>query len=109
MSKKATGAKCTLVKTTSYKWRAETFTLNKNCLAKYLIYKATVKTDNTIKIYIGSTSTTFKDRCRNHKAISNNKHKRYSNELSNYLWELKDKNTKYNLNFEMLSRTKTKQ
>jgi len=52
--------------------RTEPCPLNKNCLTSNLIYKATVKTDNTTKIYIGSTSTTFKDRYRNHKASFNN-------------------------------------
>ena len=58
--------------------RAEPCPLNKNCLASNLIYKATIKTDNTTKICIGSTSTTVKDRYRNHKASLNNKQKRYS-------------------------------
>ena len=35
--------------------RAEQCPLNENCLAKNLIYKATVETDNTTKCYIGST------------------------------------------------------
>ena len=82
--------------------------LNKNCLASNLIYKATVKTDNTTKIYIRSTSTISKDRYWNHKARFNNKQKRYSTELSNYLWQLKDKDKNYKLNWEILCRTKTK-
>ena len=88
--------------------RTELCPLNKNCLTSNLIYKATVKTDNTTKIYIGSTSTTFKDRYRNHKASFNNKQKRYSTELSNYLWQLKDKDKNYKLKWEILCRTKTK-
>ena len=52
---------------------------------------------NTTKIYIGSTSTTFKSTYRNPKTSFNKRQKRYSIELSNHLWELKDKNTKYNL------------
>ena len=55
-----------------------------------------------------TTSTTFKDNCRNHKASFNNKQKRYSTELSNYLWQLKDKDKNYTLNWEILCRTKTK-
>ena len=65
--------------------------LNQNCLASNLINKATVKTDNTTKIYIWSTSTIFKGRYRNHKASFNNKQKRYSKELPNYLCESEEK------------------
>ena len=36
-----------------------------------------VKIDTTTKIYIGSTSTTFKDRYWNHKASFNKKQKSY--------------------------------
>ena len=59
-------------------------------------------------MYIGSTTTTFKDRYRNYKTNFNNKQKRYSTELLNDLWEIKYKNTDYNLNWDMLCRTKTK-
>merc|ERR1712096_567660 len=86
--------------------KTEPCPLNKNCLTSNLIYKATVNTDNTTKTYIRSTSTTFKDRYRNHKASFNNKQKRYSTELSNYLWQLKDKDKNYKLKWEILCRTK---
>ena len=58
------------------KSRAEPCPLNKNCLASNLIYKATVKTDSTTKIYIGWTSTNFKDDTWTIKQISiiNKKH-----------------------------------
>ena len=57
---------------------------------------------------MGSTSTTYKSRYRNHKESFNNKLKRHGTELSNYIWELKDANKIYNLKWEMLCRTKTK-
>ena len=41
---------------------AEPSPLNKNCLTNNLIYKTTITTDNTIKNYTGSTSTTLKDK-----------------------------------------------
>ena len=34
--------------------------LDNNCLARNIIYKATITTDNTTKFYVGSTSTTLK-------------------------------------------------
>ena len=50
--------------------RAEPCQLNKNRLTSNLIYKASVNTNNTTNIYIGSTTTIFKDRYQNHKASS---------------------------------------
>ena len=82
--------------------------LDNNCLARNIIYKATITTDNTTKFYVGSTSTTFKNRYNNHKASFNNKLKKHNTELWNYIWELKETNTNYNLRWEILCRTKTK-
>ena len=83
--------------------------LDNNRLAKNIIYKATIPTNNTIKFYLGSTSTTLKNIYNNHKASFNNKLKRHNTELSNYIWELKETNTKYNLKWEILFRTKQNQ
>ena len=63
---------------------------------------------NNRQFYKGSTSTTFKNRYNNHKASFNNKLKRHNTELSNYIWELKETNTNYNLRWEILCKTKTK-
>ena len=82
--------------------------LRYDCLASNIIYKATITTNITIKFYIGSTTTTFKNRYNNHKASFNNKLERHNTELSNYIWELKETNTNYNLKSEILCRTKTK-
>ena len=87
---------------------AEPCPLNKNGLPNNLIYKVTVKTDNTTKNYIVSTSTTIKDRYRNYKARFNNEHKRYSKELSNCLWEQKYK-LQSNLGNSMSNKNQTKQ
>ena len=82
--------------------------LDNNCLARNIIYKATITTDNTTKFYVGSTSTSFKNRYNNHKASFNNKTKKHNTELSNYIWKLKETDTNYNLRWEILCRTKTK-
>jgi aromatic ring-opening dioxygenase LigB subunit len=73
---------------------------------KGITYKATVITSNrnNIKHYIGMTSTTLKERYRNHNRSFN--HKKYSNdaELSKYIWKLK-KQTRFRHN---LFNTKTR-
>ena len=57
------------------------------CQEENVIYKATVTADeNTEAEYIGSTTTTFKDRYSNHKKSLN--HERYNHEtaLSTFIW-----------------------
>ena len=82
--------------------------VNNKCLQSNLIYRATVKSNNSYKIYIGSTGNTFKERFRNHKTTFLNKNKRHSTELANYIWKLKDKNIDFKIEWEILNRTKTK-
>ena len=96
----------TTKKTCNY--RKEKCPLDNNCLTNNIIYRATIKTNNRIKFYIGSTSTTFKNRYNNHEASFNNKLKQHNTELSYYIWELKEANKNYNLKWEILCRTKTK-
>ena len=61
--------------------RKEKCPLNNNCLSKNIIYQATIKTDDITKFYVGSTSTTFKNRYSNHMASYNNKLNRHNTEL----------------------------
>ena len=53
--------------------------LQNKCMSKDIVYKATINTGNTqdTKHYIGMTSSTFKERCRNR--IKSFIHKKYSN------------------------------
>jgi len=53
--------------------RKEKCPLNNDCLANYIIYRATIKTNKKIIIYVGSTSTTTKNKYNNHKPSVNNK------------------------------------
>ena len=82
------------------------------CHLKKVIYRATVTSgSNYIKQYIGSTSRNFKRRLYEHRtSFSSNTRlvkPKSCTELANYIWKLKDKNTQYNIKWEILHRTTT--
>ena len=67
--------------------------LNGNCLQPSVIYQATTKSkDNLDKIYIGLTERPWKQRSYSHKFSFTNRRYAHSQALSEYLWDLKDKN-----------------
>ena len=77
-----------------------------SCRSENVIYKAEVKTDNELKTYIGLTSSEIKKRVSSHKCDF--KHAKYkdSTKLSNYIWKLKDKNIKYEINWNIVKKVK---
>ena len=74
------------------------------CLIKSIVYKASVTEENSndTKVYIGSTSTTFKERFRNHKKSIANPLYATNTELSKYVWSLKEKNKEYNIKWDIV-------
>ena len=80
--------------------------LNKMCLTKDLIYQAevTTKDESDRKTYIGMTSTTFKDRYRNHKKSFDDIKHENDTELSKHVWKLKLNDKQFNINWSILSR-----
>ena len=79
--------------------------LNNNCLTTNIVYNAKVTTneDATGKNYIGSTEGTFKQRFTQHKlSFKNNKYSN-STELSKYIWQLKDNNTEYQIQWSIIT------
>ena len=78
--------------------------LGGKCLTENVIYKATVTTQEDTKTYIGLTSNTFKTRFTQHKASFNDKKKINHTELSKYIWTLKDNDTTYNINWQIIQR-----
>jgi hypothetical protein len=66
--------------------------LQKQCMTKDIVYKATVTTSNpsTIMNYIGMTATTFKECLANHNYTFEQKQHSNKTELSKYIWTLKD-------------------
>ena len=76
------------------------------CQEENIIYKATVKTKDEEKIYIGMTGDKFKTRYNNHKQSFNNKKYRNQTKLSSYVWEQKDKNNEPKITFQKLKQAK---
>ena len=71
------------------------------CLTRNLIYKAEIHSKKGTRSYVGSTGRTFKDRWSGHKSSFKNK-ERSNTALSDYIWELKEQNTTYRINWKIL-------
>ena len=81
--------------------------LQNKCMNKDIVYKATISTSNAndTKHYIGMTSSTFKERYRNH--IKSFTHKKYSNEteLSKHIWHLKLNKTDFTIKWSIIKKS----
>ena len=78
--------------------------LNGKCLTKSVIYKASVTTrdgNEEARTYIGFTKNEFKERFNGHKHSFSNKSKRQNTELSKHIWELKDQQKDFNIEWEI--------
>ena len=74
------------------------------CLAKSIVYQATVTTNDNYPDQkpIGLTSNTFKTRFANHKTSFTNVKKKHATELSKHVWQLKDKYIDYKIKWEII-------
>ena len=84
--------------------------LDNKCLTASLIYNAkvtTTETNPTTKNYIGLTEGTFKQRYNQHKLTF--RHRRYINstELSKHIWQLKDKDINFNIQWSIIAKAST--
>ena len=77
--------------------------LQGNCLTKNIVYKAEVKTDTETYIYLGLTSSTFKERYSNHIFSFRNQKCKDSTSLSKKIWELQTLNTTYSIDWRIVS------
>ena len=80
--------------------------MNGKCLAKCVIYKATV-TETTTKnqeSYIGLTDNEFKTRYNQHKSSFKLVHRKKDIKLSEHIWELKDKNIEHTIQWEIIKK-----
>ena len=80
--------------------------LEGKCLMDNLVYQATVTSENGVQTYVGLTSTTFKCRLGNHKKAFKNPNYRTDTSLSKLIWDLKDSETDFSLEWKMLGRAK---
>ena len=73
------------------------------------MYQATVtREDNMQKeTYVGLTENTFKTRYRNHTLSFRNKKYSNSTELSKYIWDLKDSNVQYSIDWKIMKQCKS--
>eukprot|EP00794_Sanderia_malayensis_P001431 gene1431-biopygen1181 len=76
--------------------------LDNNCLTTSIIYNAHITTNGDMmgKYYIGLTEGTFKKRYTQHKQSFRNCKYAKSTELSKYIWDLKDKNKDYDMQWD---------
>ena len=74
--------------------------MNGNCLSECFIYKASVSATSN-KYYHGTCENALKERYNNHKCSSTNKSCENSTELSKYVWELKEKNINYFIDWDI--------
>ena len=88
------------------KQRKDMCPLAGECIIENVIYEAEVKSDTTIKRYVGSTGGGFKKRWYKHKSDFNNKKNKLATELSKHIWKLKDKNKKYEIKWKILRKIK---
>ena len=77
------------------------------CLTSNIIYQATVTTTSgNSRSYIGMTENEFKTRYNNHKLSFNDKKHSHDTVLSKHIWDLKEKNTDYAINWRIIKRAK---
>ena len=82
--------------------RAAECPLDGDCMARNIVYQATISTDNSKETYIGLTATNFKSRLYNHKASFSKQSLKNSTELSKHVWRLKETNTPYTINWKIV-------
>ena len=74
---------------------------NGDCRRSAVVYKATVKSDNDTKFYIGSSETDIKLRLGNHKHSFNDTKLRNTTRLSTYIHALKDNNRQFEIKWDI--------
>ena len=81
--------------------------LDGTCLTKNIIYEATVTTTSgNSKTYIGMTENEFKTRYNNHKRSFKDRKHSHDTVLSKYIWNLKDGNIDYKINWRIIKRAR---
>ena len=81
--------------------------LKGQCLAKEVVYQATITTAESTETYVGLTATKFKTRWRNHQMSFKNESKKNDTELSKHLWQLKDQKKDFAISWKILAKAKS--
>ena len=76
-----------------------------DCRRSAVIYKATVKSGNETKLYIGSAETEIKLRLANHRHSFNESKLRNATRLSSYIHNLKDNNRLYDIKWDIVDKS----
>ena len=67
--------------------------LPNKCQYRNIIYKVTVKTNNSVKYYIGAMEATIKQRVHNHNLSFKYRNYAFNTSISSNIWQIKDTNT----------------
>ena len=79
--------------------------LNGHCLTECVVYKASVSTPSKpVRCYYGLTEGPFKTRYNAHTRSFRAEQCRRDTELSKYVWELKDQNKQYDIEWSIVQR-----
>ena len=78
------------------------------CQTQQLVYKAEVKSSNVnpARVYFGATEPTLRTRYGNHKYTFNHEQRRKSTELSKYVWQLKERQEDYSIQWSISERAR---
>ena len=89
--------------------RTDECPMQNKCLTDSIVYQAAVTTNDGERkqTYVGLTETTLKTRFNNHKACFTNPTKRNPTELSKHIWDLKNKNIRFDINWKVLKGAKS--
>ena len=83
--------------------------LHGECLTPDIIYQAEVTRfdNNTTEYYVGLTANQFKTRYNTHTHSFRNKSKTNETTLSQHIWELKNNNILFSLNWKIIAKAKS--
>ena len=80
--------------------------LGGNCLATAIVYQANIKPDEDDEAkYIGLCEPIFKGRYGDHKTSCSRETYRHKTELSNFVWDKKEKGQRCEINFSILKKS----
>ena len=77
------------------------------CLRGPLVYRAAVTTNNKTEFYTGIAGNSFKERWAGHNSSLRHSDQRHKTTLSNYIWDLKDSGTNFNLEWKLVQNAPT--